>query len=486
VSTPTLAAATKVRQLIGGEWVDSDSANWIEVENPARREVLALIPDSGEADVNRAVAAANRAFGAWKALPARDRGALLIKIGDKIAENQEELARIIASETGNALRTQARGEAASGADIFRFYGQIAAEQKGETLPFGENLVSYTVREPLGVVGGIVPWNAPVTLSSLKIAMALAMGNTLVLKTAELAPLAVLKLTEWAHEILPTGVLNVLTGTGENVGVPLSRHPDVAKLTFTGSTGVGKAILAAAADRIVPVTLELGGKSPAIVFPDSDDDATVDGVIAGMRFTRQGQSCTAGSRLYLHDDIFDSFLAKLTTRLGQFKIGDPLDEATDIGAIVSEKQFDTVCRYIKSGVAQGGTIITGGPDRPVHGDGFFVAPTVITGADADWDITREEVFGPVLVVIPWKNEEEVIRAANDSTYGLAGYVWTKDISKAIRTANALEVGWVQINRGGGQLPGMSYGGIKQSGLGREYSVDGALESFTQVKNITIAL
>ncbi|MFF2108742.1 aldehyde dehydrogenase family protein [Rhodococcus koreensis] len=327
MSTPTLTTATKVSQLIGGQWVPADSGNLIEVENPARREVLALIPDSGAADVDRAVAAAKAAFGPWKALPARDRGALLIKIGDTIAENSEKLARIIASETGNALRTQARGEAASGADIFRFYGQIASEQKGETLPFGENLVSYTVREPLGVVGGIVPWNAPVTLSSLKIAMALAMGNTLVLKTAELAPLAVLQLAEWAHEILPAGVLNVLTGSGQKVGVPLSKHPDVAKLTFTGSTGVGKEILAAAADRIVPVTLELGGKSPAIVFPDSDDDATVDGVISGMRFTRQGQSCTAGSRLYLHEDIFDSFLEKLKTKLAAFTIGDPLNGAT---------------------------------------------------------------------------------------------------------------------------------------------------------------
>ncbi|MFC9549974.1 aldehyde dehydrogenase family protein [Rhodococcus sp. NPDC056960] len=486
MSTPTLTTATKVAQLIGGEWAASDSGNWIEVENPARREVLALVPESGESDVNRAVAAAKAAFGPWKALPARERGALLIKIGDKIAENAEELARIIASETGNALRTQARGEAASGADIFRFYGQIASEQKGETLPFGENLVSYTVREPIGVVGAIVPWNAPVTLSSLKIAMALAMGNTLVLKTAELAPLAVLKLAEWAHDVLPAGVLNVLTGSGMKVGVPLSKHPDVAKLTFTGSTGVGKEILAAAADRIVPVTLELGGKSPAIVFPDSDDDATVDGVIAGMRFTRQGQSCTAGSRLYLHEDIFESFLEKLKNKLATFKIGDPLDEATDIGAIVSEKQFDTVCRYITSGIEQGGTVITGGPERPFEGDGFFVSPTVITGAGPDWDITREEVFGPVLVVIPWNDEDEVVAAANDSAYGLAGYVWAKDITKAIRTANALEVGWIQINRGGGQLPGMSYGGIKQSGLGREYSIDGALESFTQVKNITIAV
>jgi betaine-aldehyde dehydrogenase len=484
--TTTISELDKVSQLINGKWVGAQSDAWIEVENPARREVLALVPDSDAADVDAAVAAARDAFAGWKKLPARERGALLIKIGDKIAEHQEELARIIASETGNALRTQARGEAASGVDIFRFYGQIASEQKGETLPLGDGLLSYTVREPVGVVGGIVPWNAPITLSSLKIAMALAMGNTLVLKTAELAPLAVLKLAEWASDILPAGVLNVLSGTGEKVGVPLSKHPDVAKLTFTGSTGVGKAILAAAADRIVPVTLELGGKSPAIVFPDSDDDATVDGVIAGMRFTRQGQSCTAGSRLYLHEDIFESFLQKLTAKLATFTIGDPLDEATDIGAIVSQKQYDTVCHYITSAVEQGATLIAGGPDRPVDSDGFFVAPTVITGAGEDWNVTSEEVFGPVLVVIPWRDESEVITAANDSAYGLAGYVWTKDVSTAIRTANALEVGWVQVNRGGGQLPGMSYGGIKQSGLGREYSVDGALESFTQVKNITIAL
>ena len=474
-----------VNQLIDGVWGPADTGEWIEVENPGRREIIARVPASGVSDVDRAVAAAQKAFVGWRARPARERGALLIKIGDKIAENAEELARILASETGNALRTQARGEAAAGADIFRYYGQVASEQKGETLPLGDGLLSYTIREPLGVVGGIVPWNAPVQLSALKIAMALSTGNTLVLKTAELAPLAVLKLAEWASELLPAGVLNVINGSGSVVGARLAQHPDIAKLTFTGSTGVGKSILAAAADRIVPVTLELGGKSPVIVFPDSDDDATVAGVITGMRFTRQGQSCTAGSRLYLHQDIYESFLAKLTAKLGELKIGDPLDESTDIGAIVSRKQYDSVCRYIQSGLDQGGTLITGGTTRPVEGEGFYVAPTVISGVNADWDIVKEEVFGPVLVVIPWKEENEAIAAANDSTYGLAGYVWCKDLGKALNTANQLQVGWIQINRGGGQIPGMAYGGIKQSGQGREYSVDGALESFTQHKSFTIA-
>ncbi|MDX3644269.1 aldehyde dehydrogenase family protein [Streptomyces sp. MB09-02B] len=474
-----------VHQLIGGVWAPADSGEWIEVENPGRRETIARVPASGASDVARAVAAAEAAFPAWRARPSRERGALLIKLGDRIAEHQEELARILASETGNALRTQARGEAAAAVDVFRYYGQVASEQKGETLPLGDGLLSYTVREPLGVVGGIVPWNAPVLLSALKIAMALSTGNTLVLKTAELAPLGVLKVAQWAAEILPDGVLNVLSGTGESAGTALTAHPGIAKLTFTGSTGVGRAVLAAAADRIVPVTLELGGKSPVIVFPDSDDDATVDGVIAGMRFTRQGQSCTAGSRLYLHEDVFDSFLAKLTDKLGQLRIGDPLDEETDIGAIVSEKQHATVCRYIRSALDKGGKLITGGVQRPIDQDGYYVAPTVISGAEADWDVTREEVFGPVLVVIPWRDEDEVVAAANDSSYGLAGYVWSKNIDQALRTAHRLEAGWIQINRGGGQIPGMAYGGIKQSGLGREYSVDGALESFTQHKSFTIA-
>lgn len=478
--------APEIPQLIGGQWVTAQSGEWTAVENPGRKQTLAFVPASDERDVDTAVMAATEAFKAWSCLPARDRGRMLIAIGDKIAENQEELARLIASETGNAIRTQARGEAASGADIFHFYGESASQQKGESLPFGDSLLSYTIREPIGVVGGIVPWNAPVQLSSLKIAMALMTGNTLVLKTADLAPLAVLKMAEWANEILPAGVLNVLCGSGSKAGSALARHPKVSKLTFTGSTGVGRDILAAAADRIVPVTLELGGKSPAIVFPDSNDAETVQNVINGMRFARQGQSCTAGSRLYLHESVFDSFVEKLVAALGELRVGDPLDEASDIGSIVSERQHSTVLSYITGAIEAGGKVVTAGLSSPADRDGYYVAPTVITGAQADWAVTREEVFGPVLVVIPWSDEDEVIEWANDSDYGLAAYVFTKDISTALRTVNRLEAGWIQVNRGGGQLPGMSYGGNKQSGLGREYSVDGALESFTNVKSITIAI
>ena len=262
-----------------------------------------------------------------------------------------------------------------------------------------------------------------------------------------------------------------------------------KLSFTGSTEVGKLIMHAAADRIVPVSLELGGKSPAIVFPDADETRTVDGVISGMRVTRQGQSCTAGSRLFLHRSIFDSFLTKLAAKLTTLKIGDPVDEATDMGAIINRKQFDRVCSYIEDGLGQKDARLVLGGLPPTAGplaQGYFVQPTVFAEVRNDWRIAREEIFGPVMVAIPWEDEADAIRMANDSHYGLAAYVWTHDIAKALRTAHAIESGWIQINQGLGQFPGHSYGGFKQSGIGREYSLEGMLDSFTQRKSVTVNL
>src|SRR5262245_1936924 len=477
------------QMLIDGQAADAQDGRLIDVENPANRSRIAQVPRACEADVDRAVVAAARAFDAWRSVPPRERGRLLVRIGDAVEAETETIARMLALETGNAIRTQARPEVRNAADVFRYYGGVASEMKGETVPLGEHMLCYTRREPIGVVGAIVPWNAPVVLGSLKIAMALAAGNTLVLKAAEDAPLALLRVAQLAAESLPPGVMNLLTGYGEECGAALARHPFVRKLSFTGSTEVGKLIMHAAADRIVPVSLELGGKSPAIVFPDANDDRTIDGVIAGMRFTRQGQSCTAGSRLFLHRLIFDSFLEKLAAKLTSLKIGDPTDAATDMGAIINRKQFDRVCSYIDDGLRQTDTrVVLGGlpPKQGPLAEGYFVQPTVFAGVTNEWRIAREEIFGPVLVAIPWEDEIEAVRMANDSHYGLAAYVWTHDLQKALRTAHAIESGWVQVNQGVGQFPGQSYGGFKQSGIGREYSLEGMLDSFTQRKCVTVNL
>jgi betaine-aldehyde dehydrogenase len=477
------------QMLIDGQTVQAHDGRLIDIENPANHKVIAQVPRGDEADVDRAVNVAARAFDHWRTMPARERGKLLLRIADAVDAEAESIARIVALETGNAIRTQARPEVKSAADVFRYYGGVASELKGETIPLGEHMLCYTRREPIGVVGGIVPWNAPVVLGTLKIAMAVAAGNTLVLKAAEDAPLGLLRVAQICNEHLPAGVVNLLTGYGEECGAALARHPLVRKLSFTGSTEVGKLIMHAAADRIVPVSLELGGKSPAIVFPDSNDDRTVDGVITGMRFTRQGQSCTAGSRLFLHRSIFDSFLEKLAAKLAALKIGDPLDEGTDMGAIINRKQFDRVCSYIDDGLHQrNARVVLGGlpPKEGPLAEGNFVQPTVFAGVRNEWRIAREEIFGPVLVAIPWEDDRDAVRMANDSHYGLAAYVWTYDLQKAIRTAHAIESGWVQVNQGLGQFPGQSYGGFKQSGIGREYSLEGMLDSFTQRKCVTVNL
>jgi betaine-aldehyde dehydrogenase len=479
---PTLEQAA---MLIGGEWAEAADGRRIDVENPSRRELLASVPRGGAQDVDRAVAAASRAFPAWRALPARDRGKLLVAIAEDLSGIAEEMARIIAAETGNAIRTQARGEAATAADVFRYFGGVASEQKGEVLPMGEGMLSYSVREPLGVVAAIVPWNAPVLLASLKVAMALCTGNTLVLKAAEDAPLGVLRMAEACAAHLPAGVLNVVTGYGEECGGALINHPGIAKISFTGSTEVGRIAMRAAAERILPVSLELGGKAPAIVYPDACDDATVAHVITAMRFARQGQSCTAGSRLFVHRSVFDEFTARLVPALEQLVVGDALDERSDIGSIVSSTQDGRVCGYVREALDQGATALTGGlPDdgRP----GYQLRPTVLTGVEQSWRVAREEVFGPVLVALPWEDEDEVIGWANDTHYGLAAFIFTKDLGAALRAAHRIEAGWVQVNRSGGQLPGMSYGGKKLSGLGSEYSIEGALEGFTQRKGITIGV
>ena len=483
------AAEIHRQMLVGGEWVDSINGETIAVENPGNRTTLGYVPRGDAEDVDRAARAAETAFESWSKVTPRDRGRMLLRIAEDIEARTEELARIIAAETGNALRTQARPEAALAADIFRYFGGLASELKGETLPLGEQVLSYSRREPIGVVGAIIPWNAPVSLASLKIAPALCAGNTIVLKAAEDAPIGVLMIAEICQAHLPASVLNVLTGYGEDCGAALAAHPAVRKISFTGSTEVGKLIMGAASHRIVPVSLELGGKSPSIVYPDANEDWAVEGIISAMRFTRQSQSCTAGSRLFLHADIFDAFLERLVEKTSKLRLGDPLDEETDMGAIISEKQFNRVCGYVEEGVQREDARLVMGGMPPTSGPlskGYFALPTVFADASNDWRLAREEIFGPVLVAIRWEDEQDAIRMANESHYGLAAFVWSRDIGCALRTAHAVQAGWVQVNQGAGQVLGQSYGGTKQSGIGREFSLEGMLDSFTQKKSVTVNL
>jgi acyl-CoA reductase-like NAD-dependent aldehyde dehydrogenase len=475
---------------IDGQWVGADSGDFLVVENPGKKGTEAgQVPRGGAAEIDRAVTAARKAFPAWRDTPARERGKAMLKIADALEAQVEDFARLYTLETGNAIATQSRGETMLTADMFRYFGGVASEIKGEVVPLGENLLSYSRREPLGVVGGIIPWNAPLALGALKITMALVPGNTLVLKPSVEAPLTTIKLVRLCAEFLPPGVLNVVTGKGSECGQALLDHPGIAKLSFTGSTEVGQRIMQAAAERIIPVSLELGGKSPQIVFPDADDDDTVQSVVNAMRFIRQGQSCTAGSRLFLHSSIFDDFLGRLCAKLKGLKIGDPFDETTQMGAIVNRKQYETVCGYIDETLKlPGANAVIGGmpPETGPLSEGYFIEPTVFSGVENDWRIAKEEVFGPVLTVIPWDDDNEVIRMANDTHYGLAAFIFTRDISKGLKTAQALESGFVQVNQGLGILPGQSYGGFKQSGIGREWSLEGMLESFTRRKSITVNL
>jgi aldehyde dehydrogenase (NAD+) len=475
---------------IGGELVPALSGEFLDVMTPAHRDqVIARVPRARPEDVDRAVAAARAAYPAWKAAHFTVRQRALGRVADALEARVEELARVTAWDTGNALRTQARPEAMFLVDLFRYFAGVAGEVKGRVLPAGDSQLQYTRLEPLGVVGCILPWNSPLMIAGFKLPAALAAGNTIVVKTAEDAPLAVLLLGEICDQFLPPGVVNVITGRGRECGSRLVEHPGVDKVSFTGSTEVGINVGRQAMERLAHVSLELGGKNPSIVFPDGVDDDLADGLMMSSRLTRQGQSCTAGSRLFLHEDIHDEVLERFVNRLQRMKVGDPLDEATDMGAVINGKQFASVCEFLDEGREHSGMTAALGGSPPEEGpltEGYYLTPTVFSGVDNDWRLAREEIFGPVVVVIKWRDVDEVVRMANDTHYGLGAYIWSRDIDKALRTAHAVEAGWVQINQGGGQVVGQSYGGYKQSGMGREVSLEGMLEGFTQTKQVNVRL
>lgn len=490
---------------VGGEPVTSLGEQWHQVHNPARREsVIARVPAGTLEDVDRAVVAARKAFPAWRALHFTARAQALLAIADELESRIEEFAQLTALDTGNALRTQARPEASNLVAMFRYFAGVAGEVKGNTLPAGENQLQYTRLEPLGVVAAILPWNSPLMIAAFKVPAALAAGNTVILKAAEDAPLTILLLAEVCNKHLPAGVLNALTGSGSIIGEALALHPGVDKVSFTGSTAVGRRVGGQAGARLAHQSLELGGKNPSIVFPDAlsssssssaatsddaDDDELYSGLLLASRFTRQGQSCTAGSRLYVHENIFDEVVGTLSSRLAALTVGDPLDEVTDMGAVINAKQHSAISTFLDEGRRTPGMKAVIGGSEPSEGpltEGYYHLPTLFTGARNDFRIAREEIFGPVLVAIPWRTVDEVVDMANDTNYGLAAYIWSHNLDDALNTAHRLEAGWVQVNQGGGQVPGQSYGGYKQSGIGREVSLEGMLAGFTQTKQINVKL
>jgi aldehyde dehydrogenase (NAD+) len=327
------------------------------------------------------------------------------------------------------------------------------------------------------------------IAAFKVPAALAAGNTVIMKAADDAPLTILLLAQVCNRHLPAGVVNAMTGRGSVIGEALAQHPGVDKVSFTGSTEVGRGVAAMAGGRLAHMSLELGGKNPSIVFPDAVDDDLIDGLLLASRFTRQGQSCTAGSRLFLHEDIYDDVLARLSVKLGALQVGDPLDEATDMGAVINAKQHAAITGYLDEGRATEGMKAVLGGSAPTDGaltEGYYHLPTVFSGVRNDFRLAQEEIFGPVLVAIPWRNTADVIRMANDTNYGLAAYVWCHDLDAALNTAHQVQAGWVQVNQGGGQVIGQSYGGYKQSGMGREVSLEGMLAGFTQTKQINVKL
>ncbi|MBI4409497.1 MAG: aldehyde dehydrogenase family protein [Gemmatimonadetes bacterium] len=473
---------------IGGEWADSRSGATFESLNPATAEPLAQLAEARAQDVDAAVAAAREAFesGPWPRRDAADRAELLWKVADRVAARAAELARLEVLDNGKPIR-EAEIDLREAIDAFRYYAGWATKLEGETIPVRGNILNYTLREPVGVVGAIIPWNFPLLMAAWKVAPALACGNTVVLKPAEQTPLSALELAAIAREVgLPPGVLNVVPGLGETAGAALVRHPDVDKIAFTGSTAVGKVIMREAAETLKRVSLELGGKSPNIVFDDADLDAAVKGSYAAI-FYNAGQCCTAGSRLLVHESAHDAVVEKLVERAQKLTPGDPLDPKTRLGPLISREQLERVLGYIEIGKKQGAELVIGGRRARYQGEekGFWVEPTIFDRVEPQHTIAQEEVFGPVLATLTFRDEDEAIALANQTIYGLAAGVWTSNVKRAHRVARRLRAGTVWVNTYHPLDAASPFGGYKQSGYGRELGKY-ALELYTQVKSVWVDL
>lgn len=472
---------------IGGKWVDSVSGKTFATINPATGEPITQVYEASEMDVDLAVQAARKALeGPWKKLSASDRGKILWKIGDLILKYAEELSYLETLDSGKTIFESSKIDIPHTADVFHYYAGWADKIQGETIPVKGNFFNYTLREPVGVVGQIIPWNFPLSLASWKVAPALACGNTVILKPAEQTPLTALKLGEICQEAgVPDGVVNVLTGHGPTTGAALVKHPGVDKIAFTGSYITGQEIMRTASQTLKKVSLELGGKSPNIVLADSDIEPAIRGTLNGI-FYNKGEVCSAGSRLFVQEEIHDQFMEKLVEKANGLKVGDPFDPKTRVGPLVSEEQMKKVLSYIESGKKEKAKLLTGGETANVgNGKGYFVKPTIFDEVDNQMKIAQEEIFGPVLATLRFKDIDEVIQKANQTIYGLAAAVWTKDIKKAHLLAKELKAGTIWINTYGVFDAASPFGGYKMSGFGRELGMH-ALELYTQVKSVWIDL
>ncbi len=472
---------------IDNAWRPAASGKTMDVVNPATEETIAAVASADRADLDAAVHAARAALdGPWGRMSARERGRLVRRMGEALMQRADEVARLETLHNGKPISESRHIEIPAAAECFEYYGGWSDKVMGETIPVRGNYLTYTLREPIGVVAAIVPWNFPLLLAAWKIAPALACGNTVIVKPASQTPLTALALGEIAAAVgLPPGVLNVLTGPGSSLGQAIVEHPGIDKIAFTGDTSTGKGIMRGAAETLKKITLELGGKSPNIVLADADVEAAIRGATIGI-FYGKGEVCAAGSRLLVDASISNEFIDKLAARAKKMVAGDPLDPKTRFGALSSKKQMETVLRYVESGKREGATLVAGGARTDIGtGKGYFVQPTVFADVKPEMTISREEIFGPVLAAIEFADLDEAIAIANDSPYGLAAGVWTRDIKKAHYVARKLQAGTVWINTYNVYDTAAPFGGYKQSGFGREMSAH-ALEHYTQVKSVWVDL